>query len=81
MSVAVPRGDVEAIRVLIAKRLQGVRGLRNQESFAARLDTPQQTLSQYESGKIPHNWMFLVRLHDDEGIDLNALLTARDNGR
>lgn len=72
---------MEAHRALIAKRLQGTRGLRSQTLFADKLGMPPQTLSKYESGRIPSTWLVLTRLHDVEGIDLNALLTAKENSR
>jgi hypothetical protein len=37
----------------------------------------QQTWSKYEGGEIPDSWLLLARLRDDEGVDLNALLTGR----
>jgi transcriptional regulator with XRE-family HTH domain len=53
----------------------------DQRDFAHRLAVVQQTVSKYERGDIPRSWDFLARLHDEEGIDLNDLLTTKDNGR
>lgn len=50
--------------------------------MALRLGVSQQTISKYEKGEINPSWAFLARLHDDEGVDLNDLLTAkRENNR
>jgi transcriptional regulator with XRE-family HTH domain len=65
---------------MVAARLLSIRGPRYQEAFASRLGLSQAALSKYERGLIPKSWLFLQRLHDDEGVDLNALLTSRDNG-
>ncbi len=62
-------------RKSIAKRLRVARGSRNQRDFAERIGTTQQTISQYEQGRIAGSWLFLARLHDRDGVDLNELLT------
>lgn len=69
---------VEEFKSRVADKLVAARGPRNQRNFAHRIGTAQQTLSKYETGDIPRNWFFLARLHDEEGVDLNALLTTKD---
>lgn len=64
---------------LIADRLRQTRGLRSQVAFAARLGVAQQSWSKYERGDIPDAWLLLTRLRDDEGVDLNALLTCKED--
>lgn len=73
--------DLDHHKQVIGERLRGQRGLRDQESFAERLDSPQQTVSKYERGQVPKSWLFLTKLHDEEGVDLNRLLTAKSNGK
>jgi transcriptional regulator with XRE-family HTH domain len=75
----VPLGLGQAEASLVGARLREIRGPRDQRAFAQRLAVPQQTVSKYEGGAIPRSWDFLARLHDEEGIDLNDLLT-RKNG-
>jgi len=60
----------------VATGIRLVRGHRDQRSFAAAIDSRQQTISKYERGNIPSNWRFLARLAE-EGVDLNRLLTGR----
>lgn len=62
------------IRREVGRRLQQIRGNRDQRSFAEAIDSVQQTISKYERGEIPRSWLFLARLHAEEGVDLNQLL-------
>jgi transcriptional regulator with XRE-family HTH domain len=61
----------------VGLRLQEIRGRRDQRTFAEAVDSVQQTISKYERGEIPRSWLFLARLAEAEGIDLNRLLTGR----
>lgn len=75
--------DMPKMRREVGKRLQQIRGNRDQRSFAENVDSVQQTISKYERGEIPRSWMFLARLHQEEGVDLNDLLSeafALDDG-
>ncbi len=67
--------DLSRMRREVGRRLQQVRGNRDQRSFAETVDSVQQTISKYERGEIPRSWLFLARLHAEEGVDLNRLLT------
>lgn len=72
-------------RTEVGRRLQKIRGNRDQRSFAEAVDSVQQTISKYERGEIPRSWLFLARLHAEEGVDLNRLLAdglqaAEDGG-
>lgn len=60
----------------VGRRLQEIRGRRDQRTFAEAVDSVQQTISKYERGEIPRSWLFLARLAESEGIDLNLLLTG-----
>ncbi len=64
----------------IAGRLREIRGPRTQVAWSDAIRAVQQTVSKYEAGDIPSSWLFLARLHDRDGIDLNALLST-ENGR
>ena len=64
------------IRTEVGQRLQEIRGRRDQRTFAEAVDSVQQTISKYERGEIPRSWLFLARLAEAEGIDLNQLLTG-----
>ncbi len=66
--------DLSRMRSEVGRRLQQVRGNRDQRSFAETVDSVQQTISKYERGEIPRSWLFLARLHAEEGVDLNRLL-------
>jgi transcriptional regulator with XRE-family HTH domain len=68
--------DMTKMRREVGKRLQQIRGNRDQRSFAENVDSVQQTISKYERGEIPRSWMFLARLHQEEGVDLNDLLSG-----
>ena len=68
--------DMPKMRREVGKRLQQIRGNRDQRSFAENVDSVQQTISKYERGEIPRSWMFLARLHLEEGVDLNDLLSG-----
>lgn len=68
--------DMTKMRREVGKRLQQIRGNRDQRSFAETVDSVQQTISKYERGEIPRSWMFLARLHEEEGVDLNELLSG-----
>ena len=70
---------MEAAKSLIAHRLRQTRGLRSQIIFSERLGVAQQTWSKYEGGEIHDTWLTLTRLRDEEGVDLNALLTGRQD--
>ncbi len=61
----------------VAKQLRVARGSRSQHEFAERIGTTQQSISKHEQGSIPASWLFLARLHDRDGVDLNALLTLK----
>lgn len=61
-------------RKTIGRRLQEIRGARDQRTFAEAVDSVQQTISKYERGEIPRSWLFLARLSGEEGVDLNRLL-------
>ncbi len=69
-------------RLEIGRRLQQIRGARDQRTFAEAVGSVQQTISKYERGEIPRSWLFLARLAEEEHIDLNQLLsgTARREG-
>lgn len=69
------------LRQEVGQRLQDIRGRRDQRTFAEAVDSVQQTISKYERGEIPRSWLFLARLADAEGIDLNRLLTGRSIAR
>jgi len=58
----------------IGKRIQKIRGSRDQRTFAENIDSVQQTISKYERGEIPRSWLFLARLAAEENVDLNDLL-------
>jgi transcriptional regulator with XRE-family HTH domain len=68
------------IRTEVGQRLQEIRGRRDQRTFAEAVDSVQQTISKYERGEIPRSWLFLARLAEAEGIDLNRLLTGHSAG-
>lgn len=68
------------IRTEVGRRLQEIRGRRDQRTFAEAVDSVQQTISKYERGEIPRSWLFLARLAEAEGIDLNRLLTGQSAG-
>lgn len=63
-------------RLTVGQRLQGIRGARDQRTFADAVDSVQQTISKYERGEIPRSWLFLARLGAQEGVDLNELLAG-----
>jgi transcriptional regulator with XRE-family HTH domain len=64
------------LRQAVGQRLQEIRGRRDQRGFAEAVDSVQQTISKYERGEIPRSWLFLARLAEAEGVDLNLLLTG-----
>ena len=64
------------LRLAVGRRLQRIRGTRDQRTFAEAVESVQQTISKYERGEIPRSWLFLARLAEAEGIDLNRLLTG-----
>jgi transcriptional regulator with XRE-family HTH domain len=64
-------------RLTVGQRLQGIRGARDQRTFADAVDSVQQTISKYERGEIPRSWLFLARLGAQEGVDLNELASLR----
>lgn len=66
------------MRQEVGQRLQEIRGRRDQRTFAEAVDSVQQTISKYERGEIPRSWLFLARLVEAEGIDLNRLLTGHE---
>ena len=68
--------DERDLRHEVGQRLQDIRGRRDQRTFAEAVDSVQQTISKYERGEIPRSWLFLARLAEAEGIDLNRLLTG-----
>lgn len=70
--------DDKAMRNEVGRRLQEIRGRRDQRTFAEAIDSVQQTISKYERGEIPRSWLFLARLAEAENIDLNHLLTGRE---
>jgi len=63
-------------RMEIGRRLQQIRGARDQRTFAESVGSVQQTISKYERGEIPRSWLFLARLAGEENIDLNSILTG-----
>lgn len=69
------------LKELIAERFRAMRGPRTLTTLAERMGCSHQRLSQIENGDVPESYLYLVRLHDDEGVDLNALLTAKEYGR
>lgn len=69
--------DDRDLRIEVGKRLQEIRGARDQRTFAEAVESVQQTISKYERGEIPRSWMFLARLREEEGVDLNRLLTGQ----
>lgn len=68
-------------RTRIGRRLQEIRGSRDQRTFAEAVDSVQQTISKYERGEIPRSWLFLARLVEEEGVDLNRLLIGEPQSR
>jgi transcriptional regulator with XRE-family HTH domain len=68
--------DEREARKEVGRRLQQIRGGRDQRTFAEAVDSVQQTISKYERGEIPRSWLFLARLAEVEDIDLNRLLTG-----
>lgn len=68
-------------RLTVGQRLQGIRGARDQRTFADAVDSVQQTISKYERGEIPRSWLFLARLGAQEGVDLNELLAGFSAGQ
>lgn len=68
-------------KIEVGRRLQEIRGSRDQRTFAEAVDSVQQTISKYERGEVPRSWLFLARLAEEEGIDLNFLLTGRRGER
>jgi len=71
-----PKENRKSFNGLVADRLKEVRGPRPQEWIAGRGGVHQQTYWRYERGRIPGSWRFLSKLRDEEGIDLNELLTT-----
>lgn len=67
-------------RLEIGKRIQELRGVRDQRAFAEAVESVQQTISKYERGEIPRSWLFLARLAREEGVNLNALLAGPETG-
>jgi transcriptional regulator with XRE-family HTH domain len=63
-------------RLEIGRRLQQIRGSRDQRTFAEAVGSVQQTISKYERGEIPRSWLFLARLVEQENVDLSSLLTG-----
>ena len=63
-------------RLEIGRRLQQIRGSRDQRTFAEAVGSVQQTISKYERGEIPRSWLFLARLAEQENVDLNGLLVG-----
>lgn len=63
-------------RLEIGRRLQQIRGARDQRTFAEAVGSVQQTISKYERGEIPRSWLFLVRLAEQQNVDLNSLLVG-----
>ena len=70
--------DIKETRNAVGRRLQEIRGRRDQRTFAEAVDSVQQTISKYERGEIPRSWLFLARLAEAENIDLNQLLTGQE---
>ena len=70
----------DELRNRVGKRLQEIRGHRDQRSFAEAVDSVQQTISKYERGEIPRSWLFLARLAREEEVDLNRLLLGEAQG-
>lgn len=67
-------GDVKQ---LLGRRFREMRGPRTLTTIAERMGCSHQRVSQMEKGDIPESYLYLVRLHDEEGVDLNTLLTAK----
>ena len=65
----------------MGRRLQEIRGSRDQRTFAEAVDSVQQTISKYERGEIPRSWLFLARLAEEEGVDLNRLVLGERQNR
>lgn len=63
-------------RLEIGRRVQQIRGTRDQRTFAEAIGSVQQTISKYERGEIPRSWLFLARLVAQENIDLGWVLTG-----
>lgn len=63
-------------RLEIGRRLQQIRGTRDQRTFAEAVGSVQQTISKYERGEIPRSWLFLARLVEQENVELGWLLTG-----
>jgi transcriptional regulator with XRE-family HTH domain len=58
----------------IGEKIKKIRSSRDQRTFAAAVDSAQQTISKYERGELPRSWLFLSRLAEQENVDLNTLL-------
>ena len=61
----------------IPKRLAKIRGPRSQRSFARDLGVYQQNVQRYEAGQAVPHAVFLVKLRELEGVDLNWFLTGK----
>lgn len=58
-----------------------VKGPRSLSVLADKMGSGKTTASRLVSGHIPDAWLYLVRLRQQEGIDLNWLLTGTgENG-
>lgn len=72
---SVGRRTKKAFNRKVANRLADQRGRRSQGVFARNTTASQQTISKYERGRLPTSWLFLAKLREQEGVDLNELLS------
>lgn len=70
-----------ATKAGIGQRLRTVRGPRPLAAMAERVDCSIQQISNMEKGAVPTSYLWLARLREEEGIDLNWLLCGEGNGR
>lgn len=64
----------------IGLRVKSVRGGMAQRDFAARLGISNGGISQIESGKAMPGGDFLLRIHQEFGVDVTWLLTGATGG-
>ena len=72
----VSKATVERNKRQIPGRLEQVRGVRSQRSFARDLGVFQQNVNRYENGTTPHA-DFLITLALKENVSLDWLLLGR----
>lgn len=70
---------VNFMSISIGERVKHVRGEMNQRSFAERLGVSNGSISQIEQGKAMPSGEFLLRVHQEFGVDVTWLLTGMSN--